>query len=240
MPPTDKAFYVTTPIYYVSAEPHIGNAYTTVAADVLARWHRQRGEQAWFLTGTDEHGQKVMRAAQAHGLTPQQWTDQLVESAWRPVLDTIDARADDFIRTTEQRHVERVREFWQRLYDAGDVYEAAYEGPYCVACEEFKLPGELVDDDGEQLCPIHGKPVEAVSERNYFFRLSRYGDQLLQLYADRPDFVAPESARNEVVAFVKQGLQDLSITRSSFDWAFRVRWAGGNFFSVGLTALLNS
>ena len=239
MPP-GKAFYVTTPIYYVSAAPHIGNAYTTVAADVLTRWHRQRGESAWFLTGTDEHGQKVLRAAQEHGLGPQEWTDQLVQSAWRPMLETIDAAADDFIRTTEPRHTERVREFWQRLYDAGDVYEAPYEGPYCVACEEFKLAGELVaGDDGQQLCPVHGRPVETVAETNYFFRLSDYADRLLELYETQPAFVAPESARNEVVAFVAQGLQDLSITRSSFDWGIPVPWDESHVLYVWIDALLN-
>ena len=240
MPPLDKAFYVTTPIYYVSAAPHIGNAYTTVAADVLARWHRQRGEQAWFLTGTDEHGQKVMRAAEAHGKTPQEWADELVESAWKPMLETIDAQADDFIRTTEERHTERVREFWQGLYDAGDVYEASYEGPYCVGCEEFKLPAELLQGaDGEPLCAIHLRPVDTVSESNYFFRLSNYADALLELYERRPDFVAPETARNEVVAFVKQGLQDLSITRSTFDWGIPVPWDETHVLYVWIDALLN-
>jgi methionyl-tRNA synthetase len=239
MPPA-KAFYVTTPIYYVSAAPHIGNAYTTIAADVLTRWHRQRGQPAWFLTGTDEHGQKVMRAAQSHGVSPQEWTDQLVESAWRPMMATIGADADDFIRTTETRHTERVREFWQQLYDAGEVYSAAYEGPYCVACEEFKLPAELAaGQSGEQLCQIHGRPVETVAETNYFFRLSRYADRLLELYASRPEFVAPESARNEVVAFVEQGLQDLSITRSTFDWGIPVPWDESHVLYVWIDALLN-
>ena len=132
-----KAFYVTTPIYYVNDAPHIGHAYTTVAGDVLTRWHRQRGESVWFLTGTDEHGQKVMRAAEAGGVSPQEWTDRLVETEWKPVLETIDAANDDFIRTTDVRHSERVREFWQTLYDGGDVFEGSYEGPYCVHCEEF-------------------------------------------------------------------------------------------------------
>ncbi|MGH8941093.1 MAG: methionine--tRNA ligase, partial [Actinomycetes bacterium] len=214
-----KAFYVTTPIYYVNDAPHIGHAYTTVAGDVLTRWHRQRGEDVWFLTGTDEHGQKVMRAADAGGKSPQEWTDELVATEWQPVLATIDVANDDFIRTTEQRHSERVREFWQTLYDAGEVFEGAYEGPYCVSCEEFKLPAELIEsDDGQLLCPIHGRPVEVISEKNYFFRLSAYTDRLLALYDQHPTFVQPESARNEVISFVRQGLQDLSITRSTFDW----------------------
>ncbi len=235
-----KAFYVTTPIYYVNDAPHIGHAYTTVAADVLARWHRQRGEATWFLTGTDEHGQKVMRTAEAHGMDPQEWCDRLVETAWKPVLDVIDVSNDDFIRTTEARHTERVRDFWQRVYDAGEVYEGSYEGPYCVACEEFKLPDQLIDGpDGTMLCAIHGRPVEMISETNYFFRLSAYADRLLELYETHPEFVQPESARNEVVAFVRQGLQDLSITRSTFDWGIPVPWNEKHVLYVWIDALLN-
>jgi methionyl-tRNA synthetase len=235
-----KAYYVTTPIYYVNDAPHIGHAYTTVAGDMLTRWHRQRGEDVWFLTGTDEHGQKVMRAAEAGGVTPQEWTDRLVETEWKPVLKTIDAANDDFIRTTEARHSERVREFWQTLYDAGEVYEGAYEGPYCVHCEEFKLASELLDgEDGVKLCPIHGRPVEIISEKNYFFRLSAWTEPLLAFYAAHPDFVQPESARNEVLSFVKQGLQDLSITRSTFDWGIPVPWDDSHVLYVWIDALLN-
>ncbi len=235
-----KAFYVTTPIYYVTAAPSIGSAYTTVAGDVLTRWHRQRGERVWYLTGTDEHGQKVMRAAEAAGESPQAWTDQLVERAWLPVLDTIDAVNDQFIRTTDPDHVERVQEFWRRLKEAGDVYAGSYEGPYCVDCEEFKLPGELTTDEaGTQLCPIHRKPVEYISESNYFFAMSRYADRLLDLYQSRPEFVQPASARNEVVAFVKQGLDDLSISRSTFDWGIQVPWDDSQVLYVWIDALLN-
>ena len=235
-----KAFYVTTPIYYVTAAPSIGSAYTTVAGDVLTRWHRQRGERVWYLTGTDEHGQKVMRAAHAHGQSPQEWTDHLVETAWRPVLETVDVANDQFIRTTDPEHVERVQEFWRRLKEAGDVYAGSYEGPYCVDCEEFKLPAELTTDAaGVDLCPIHLKPVETVSEANYFFAMSKYADQLLDLYQSRPTFVQPESARNEVVAFVKQGLDDLSISRSSFDWGIKVPWDDSQVLYVWVEALLN-
>ncbi|WP_020579762.1 methionine--tRNA ligase [Actinopolymorpha alba] len=235
-----KAFYVTTPIYYVNDAPHIGHAYTTVAADVLARWHRQRGETVWFLTGTDEHGQKVMRSAEANGVSPRAWADRLVETAWKPVLSTIDASNDDFIRTTETRHTERVREFWNHLYDARQVYPGTYEGPYCVSCEEFKLPNELLDgEDGAKLCPIHGRPVEMLSETNYFFKLSAFTDKLLAYYEEHPEFVQPESARNEVVAFVKQGLQDLSITRSTFNWGIPVPWDDDHVLYVWIDALLN-
>ncbi|HZP50989.1 methionine--tRNA ligase, partial [Actinocrinis sp.] len=239
----DKTFYVTTPIYYVNDAPHIGHAYTTTAGDVLTRWHRQRGESVWFLTGTDEHGQKVMRTAEANGTTPQEWTDRLVESAWKPALVTIDAANDDFIRTTERRHTERVQEFWQRLYDAGEVYKGSYEGPYCVGCEEFKLPGELLDGEGEyagqKVCAIHGTPVEYIAEENYFFRMSAYTERLLEHYEAHPEFVQPASARNEVVSFVKQGLQDLSISRSSFDWGIPIPWDPKHVLYVWIDALLN-
>jgi methionyl-tRNA synthetase len=238
-----KAFYVTTPIYYVNDAPHIGHAYTTVAGDVLSRWHRQRGEKVWFLTGTDEHGEKVLRSARANDLPPQQWCDRLVETAWKPVLRTIDVANDDFIRTTEERHTRRVQAFVQGLYDAGEIYEGLYEGPYCVDCEEFKLDGELLDGDGEylgqRLCPIHGRPVEQLSERNWFFRLSKYADALLDHYAAHPDAVEPASARNEVLAFIRQGLQDLSVSRSTFDWGIPVPWDPDQVVYVWFDALLN-
>lgn len=237
---SDSTFYVTTPIYYVTAAPSIGSAYTTVAADVLARWHRQRGEETWFLTGTDEHGQKVLQAAESAGSTPQEFTDRLVAEEWKPVLDVIDASNDDFIRTTDPKHVERVQKFWQSLKDSGDVYEGDFEGPYCVACEEFKLPGDLVDGpDGVKLCAIHKKPVDIVAERNYFFPLSKYKDKLLALYEANPTFVQPESARNEVIAFVSTDMHDLSISRSTFDWGIEVPWDTDQVLYVWIDALLN-
>jgi len=238
-----KKFYLTTPIYYVNDAPHIGHAYTTVAGDVLTRWHRQRAEPVWFLTGTDEHGEKVLRSAQAAGMDPQEWCDRLVESAWKPVLDTIDAANDDFIRTTEERHTVRVQRFLQGLYEAGEIYEGVYEGPYCVSCEEFKLIGELVDGvgdfAGQKCCPIHGTPVEQLSERNWFFRLSKYADALLEHYAEHPEAVEPASARNEVLSFIRQGLNDLSVTRSSFDWGIPVPWDPEQVVYVWFDALLN-
>src|SRR6478609_4076418 len=242
--PSDTSFFVTTPIYYVNDAPHIGHAYTTVAADVLARWHRQRGERTWFLTGTDEHGQKVMRTAEANGVTPQEWCDRLVETAWKPVLDTLNISNDDFIRTTEERHRVRVQEFWQGLQDKGEVYEGEYEGPYCVGCEEFKIESELVDgasvdDEPTKNCPIHGYPVEWISESNYFFKMSEYGDKLLAFYDANPDFIQPASARNEVLAFVRGGLQDLSISRSTFDWGIPLPWNPEHVLYVWIDALLN-
>jgi methionyl-tRNA synthetase len=231
-----SVYYVTTPIYYVNDVPHIGHAYTTVAGDVLTRWHRQRGEQVFYLTGTDEHGQKVLQAATERGTTPQEWTDTMVRDAWLPMLASIDAANDDFIRTTESRHTERVQEFWQLLYNRGEVYKGSYTGPYCVACEEFKLPAELVDGN---LCPIHGRPVEQLSEENYFFRLSDYQDRLLAHYRAHPEFVQPESARNEILRFVEAGLQDVSLSRSSFDWGVQVPWDPSHVIYVWLDALQN-
>ncbi len=163
-----KSFYLTTPIYYVNDAPHIGHAYTTVAGDVLTRWHRQRGESVWFLTGTDEHGQKVMRTAEQNNVAPQAWVDKLVADAWKPNWQALDIANDDFIRTTEPRHTERVQKFLQSLKDSGHIYAGKYEGPYCVGCEEFKLPGDLIDADGEKLCPIHSKPIELVNEKPKF------------------------------------------------------------------------
>jgi methionyl-tRNA synthetase len=243
MSPTGKAFYVTTPIYYVNDAPHIGHAYTTVAADTISRWHRQRGERVWFLTGTDEHGEKVLRTAQAAEVAPQHWADRLVAEHWKPVLATLDVANDDFIRTTEERHTARVQQFLTRLRDAGHIYSGDYQGPYCVGCEEFKLPGDLVEGTGSQagqmLCPVHSRPVETVSETNWFFRLSAFGEALLKHYEDHPTAVAPHSAYNEVVSFIRGGLQDLSISRSTFDWGIPVPWDPSQVVYVWFDALLN-
>lgn len=239
----DKSFFVTTPIFYVNDVPHIGHAYTEVAADVLARWHRQAGDDTWLLTGTDEHGQKILRTATANGATPQEWADRLVESAWKPLLDTIDIANDDFIRTTEARHEDNVQKFLSHLYDAGYIYTGEYEGAYCVGCEEYKQPSDLVSGTGEhegvQVCAIHSKPVETLHEKNYFFRMSEFQDQLLALYEANPSFIQPESARNEVIQFVKQGLDDLSISRSTFDWGIKLPWDESHVVYVWFDALLN-
>ncbi|MBW8739744.1 MAG: methionine--tRNA ligase [Streptomyces turgidiscabies] len=239
-----KAYYVSTPIYYVNDAPHLGHAYTTVAGDVLTRWHRQRGERVWYLTGTDEHGQKIMRTAEANGVSPQEWADKLVDEAWKPLWEHLQIANDDFIRTTEKRHTDRVQEFVQDLHDKGEIYKGGYEGPYCVGCEEYKLPGDLVEakaEDGTttKLCAIHKKPVEILKEENYFFKLSEYGEKLLAHYEANPDFIQPESARNEVVNFVRQGLQDLSISRSTFDWGVPVPWDDKHVIYVWVDALLN-
>lgn len=237
------SFYITTPIYYPSDVPHIGHGYTTVAVDALARWHRQAGDDTWMLTGTDEHGQKMMRAAAANGVSPQGWVDKLVAEAWHPLLKTLDVANDDFIRTTQERHEESVKAFIQAIYDRGYIYAGEYEALYCVGCEEFKPDGEIVDGtgafEGLKVCAIHSKPLELLHEKNYFFKLSEFADPLLELYRSRPDFVQPESARNEVIAFVQQGLKDLSISRSAFDWGIPVPWDSSHVIYVWVDALLN-
>ena len=231
----DAPFFVTTPIYYVNDVPHIGHAYTTVAADVLARWQRLKGRRVHFLTGVDEHGEKNARAAAELGRTPQQHVDAIVPR-WREMLDLLDIGNDDFIRTTEARHQQAVQRFMQRLYDQGDLYTATYSGPYCVRCEAYYTVDELVDGE---LCPIHRRPVETLEQENWFFRLSRYADDLLRLYDEHPEFVQPDGRRNEVREFVASGLQDISATRSRFEWGVPVPWEPGHVFYVWFDALLN-
>jgi methionyl-tRNA synthetase len=238
-----SSFYITTPIFYVNDVPHIGHAYTEVASDVLARWHRQAGDDTWFLTGTDEHGQKILRTATANGVSPKEWADRLVETAWQPLLETINISNDDFIRTTDERHEKNVQLFLQRLFDAGYIYTGEYEGFYCVGCEEYKQPSDLVPGtgvyEGQQVCAIHSKPVELLQERNYFFRMSDFTQPLLDLYEANPNFVQPESVRNEIVSFVRRGLTDLSISRQSFDWGIKVPWDESHVVYVWFDALLN-
>ncbi len=240
-----QSFYVTTPIFYVNDAPHIGHAYTEVAADVLARWHRQRGEDSFLLTGTDEHGEKVLRTAAANKSTPQDWTDKLVHDAWLPLLETIDIDNQDFIRTTEPRHEANVQKFMQKLYDTGFIYQGSFKGAYCVGCEEYKNKADLVDGTGEfegqDVCAIHSKPVEQLEENNYFFRLSQFEQPLLDFFEQNPNFIQPESAKNEVIAFVRRGLEDLSISRSKekFDWGIDIPWDDSHITYVWFDALLN-
>jgi methionyl-tRNA synthetase len=237
------SFYITTPIFYVNDVPHIGHAYTEVAADVLARWHRQSGDDTWLLTGTDEHGQKILRTATANGVTPREWADRLVESAWKPLLATIDIANDDFIRTTDERHETAVAKFFEKLQADGHIYTGEYEGYYCVGCEEYKQLDDLDrPEEGEfagvYVCKIHSRPVEILKEKNYFFRMSAFQDRLLELYR-QPGWLEPESVRNEIVQFVSQGLEDLSISRSSFDWGVKVPWDESHVIYVWVDALLN-
>lgn len=240
---SDSTFYVTTPIYYVNDAPHIGHGYTTVMGDIITRWHRQRGEKVWYLTGTDEHGQKVLRKAVDNGVSPQEWVDKLVEEEWKPLLKTIDVANDDFIRTTEQRHIDGSKAFWQDLYDNGAVYKGEFSGHYSVGGEEFVSDDDIADgggeDEGFKVSKLDGSRVEIVSEENYFFKLSDYQQQLLDFYAANPTFIQPESARNEVISFVSRGLNDLSISRSTFDWGIEVPWDDKHVFYVWIEALLN-
>src|SRR6201998_1520371 len=199
-----QKFYLTTPIYYVNARPHIGHAYTTIAADVIARRHRLLGDDTFFLTGTDEHGQKVERSAAAAGISPQRFADQ-VSGEFRALWDRMGITYDDFIRTTEPRHVRGVQALFTRLQERGYIYKGSYSGQYCVFDELY------VDAVGPGApCPECGRPTETVQEENYFFKLSAMEDRLLKLYAEQPDFIRPETRRNEVVAFVRSGLRALS------------------------------
>ncbi|RLV56569.1 methionine--tRNA ligase [Aeromicrobium phragmitis] len=239
----ERTFYVTTPIYYVNDAPHIGHGYTTVMGDILTRWHRQRGERVWYLTGVDEHGQKVLRKADANGVSPQEWVDRLVEDEWKPMLKTTDVANDDFIRTTEERHEKGAQAFWQDLYDRGAVYKGSFSGWYSVSSEEFVGDDDVIDGEGEdegfKVSALDGSRVEYMTEENYFFRLSEYTDRLLALYEEHPEFIQPESSRNEIISFVKRGLKDLSISRSTFDWGIPVPWDDEHVMYVWIEALLN-
>ena len=227
-------FYVTTPIYYVNDAPHIGHAYTTIIADAVARWHRLAGDDVFFLTGTDEHGLKVARAAEANGLSPREHADRTSER-FREAWKLLDIDYDEFIRTTEPRHYAAVRELLQRIYDRGDIELETYEGPYCVSCEGYYAESELVDGK----CPIHLRPVEVLNEENYFFKLSRYTQPLLDWYDAHPDAVQPESKRNEALGLIRTGLRDISITRTSLTWGVPVPWDPGHVFYVWYDALIN-
>ena len=228
-------FYVTTPIYYVNDAPHLGTGYATIVADALARWHRLEGEEVRYLTGTDEHGLKVLRSAEEHGVSPQEWTDRMsrrYEEAWA----ALGISNDDFIRTTEPRHHRTVQRFMQAIYDNGYLRKGVYEGWYCVSCEAYYTEADLVSGN---LCPIHERPVEWFTEENWFFELSRFEDRLLAWYEEHPGAIFPETRRNEALGIVKSGLQDISITRTSIDWGIPVPWDPSHVFYVWYDALVN-
>ncbi len=229
--------YLTTPIYYVNDKPHIGHAYTSLATDVLARWHRLAGREVYFLTGTDEHGQKVEKAAQDAGEEPQAFTDR-VSQAFRDLTHTMGFSNDGFIRTTEKRHYDACQALWKRLQERGQIYLGAYEGWYAVRDEAFYGPDELTERDGVKYAPS-GAPVEWVREPSYFFKLSEWADKLLEYYEINPDFIAPASRRNEVISFIKSGLSDLSISRTSFRWGVPVPGDDAHVMYVWLDALTN-
>src|SRR5579864_3954157 len=226
-------FYITTPIYYVNASPHIGHAYTTIACDAIARRQRMMGADTFFLTGTDEHGQKIQRAAEAAGKSPQQLTDA-VSAEFRALWDRMGITYDDYIRTTSERHKVGVQELWRRIRDNGYIYKGSHTGQYCVFDELY------VDVVGPVApCPECGRPTETVKEENYFFKLSAFADQLLQLYTTQPDFIRPDTRRNEVISFVRSGLRDLSISRSTFSWGIPVPDDPKHVMYVWLDALAN-
>jgi methionyl-tRNA synthetase len=227
----ERAYYVTTPIYYISGNPHIGHAYTTVVADVLARTARTF-RPTFFLTGTDEHGQKVANAAAAAGKSPQEWCDELVPR-WKALFAAYHVAYVDFIRTTEARHVEKVRRVFDRLRERGDIYRGTYEGWYCIEDETFWLESKLVDGR----CPTCGRTVQWISEEDWFFRLSAYRDRLLDHFERNAQWVQPRSVYNEMMAILRDGLDDLSISRASFDWGIPI--PGGGVIYVWLDALLN-
>ena len=229
-------YYLTTPIYYVNSTPHIGHAYTTIAADILVRHHRQRGNETFFLTGSDENASRNVRAADAAGVDPKAFVDQLVEEHWRPLPARVGASVDFFIRTTDEGHHRFVQEFVQRIYDNGHIYEDTYAGLYCVGCEEFKTEDELTP---EGLCPDHGVKPEWIEERNWFFRLSAFQEQLLRLYDERPDFVLPDFRYNEARSFIEGGLRDFSLSRAGQPWGVPVPWDPEQVVYVWVDALIN-
>ncbi|MDP9383722.1 MAG: methionine--tRNA ligase [Actinomycetota bacterium] len=229
------AFYVTTPIYYVNAAPHLGHAYTAIGADILARHMRQRGEDVFFLTGTDEHGEPVAQAAEREGVSPQVLADRNAHR-FRDLMPRVNASNDFFIRTTDEAHKRRVQEVLQRIYDNGHVYSGTYEGWYCPRCADFKTDQEI--DEGNT-CKIHHIALDWQEEENWFFRLSAFQEPLERLYADQPDLVAPRTRYNEALSFITGGLNDVSLSRSQLSWGVQVPWDPGQVFYVWFDALLN-
>ena len=230
-----KPFYITTPIYYPSDNLHIGHSYCTVAADTMARFKRLSGYDVMFLTGTDEHGQKIARRAEEAGVTPIEFVDQIVGNI-KELWKLMDIQYDDFIRTTEPRHQQVVQKIFKRLYDQGDIYKSEYEGWYCSPCESFWLERQLVDGK----CPDCGRPVERMKEESYFFRLSKYADRLIEYINTHPDFIQPASRRNEMLNnFLLPGLEDLAVSRTSFDWGIPVTFDDKHVVYVWLDALSN-
>jgi methionyl-tRNA synthetase len=228
-------FYITTPIYYVNAQPHLGHAYTTIATDVLARHMRQRGEDVFFLTGTDEHGEPVADAARAQGLEPKELADRNAER-FKALMPRLDASNDFFIRTSDPEHMEKVQEILTRVHDNGHTYKGMYEGWYCPRCADFKVENEILEGNR---CPIHLIELTREQEENWFFRLSTFQQPLERLYAERPDFVMPPHHFNEARSFIGQGLQDVSLSRAHLTWGVPVPWDPGHVFYVWFDALLN-
>ena len=230
-----KNFFVSTPIYYVNGDPHVGSAYTTIAADVINRYWKSMGQDTHFMTGLDEHGQKVEQAAEKNGYTPQQWTDKMTPN-FKNMWSALDIKYDDFIRTTEDRHKKAVKRILDIVHEKGDIYKGEYEGKYCISCETFFPENQL---NGSNNCPDCGKELILLKEESYFFKMSKYADQLLKHIDENPDFILPHSRRNEVISFIKQGLQDLSISRNTFKWGIPIDFAPGHITYVWFDALTN-
>lgn len=230
----EKTYCLSTPIYYPSDKLHIGHAYTTTIADTIARYRRMSGYEVLFMTGSDEHGQKIERKAREKGVTPYEYVTPIVDS-FKDLWARLNISYDDFIRTTEERHVKVVQAIFQQIWDQGDIYKSEYEGWYCTPCENFALERQLVDGK----CPLCGRDVELMKEESYFFRLSKYTDRLLAYIDEHPDFIRPESRKNEMLAFIKSGLEDLCISRTTFDWGIPVPINDGHVIYVWFDALSN-
>ena len=231
-----RKYYITTPIYYPSDKLHIGHTYCTTIADSLARFHRLRGDDVFFLTGSDEHGQKIQRAAEEKGVKPIEYVDQIV-SLFQELWKKLNISNDDFIRTTEERHEKVVQALMQKSYDNGDIYKGEYKGWYCTPCETFWPENKL--PEGKHICPDCGRPLELVSEEAYFLKMNKYADKWLKFIDENPDFIQPESRRNEMISFVKSGLEDLCVSRTSFDWGIKVPWDTKHVVYVWFDALVN-
>ena len=229
-----KTFYITTPIYYPSGKPHIGHSYTTVASDAIARYKRMQGCDVMFLTGTDEHGQKIEQKAAAAGITPKEYVDGTTK-VFKDLWKLLDVSNDRFIRTTDEFHVKGIQKIFRELFDKGEIYKGKYEGWYCTDCESFWTETQLKDGK----CPDCGREVKWAEEEAYFFKLSKYADRLLQLYKDQPNFIQPESRKNEMIGFINQGLQDLCVSRTSVKWGIPVDFDPKHTVYVWMDALPN-
>ena len=232
---TKKPYYITTPIYYPSAKLHIGHTYCTSIADTIARFKRRAGYDVRFLTGSDEHGQKIQRMAESMGITPLEYTTQIVDG-FKHLWEKLNISHDDFIRTTDERHIKYCQHLFQKAFDNGDIYKSSYEGLYCVPCETFWPESKL---GPEKTCPDCGRPLEVVQEESYFFRMNKYADQWFKFIEENPDFIQPESRRNEMIQFVKQGLEDLAVSRTSFNWGIPVPFDSKHVMYVWFDALIN-
>lgn len=230
-----KKFYVTTPIYYVNSVPHLGHAYTTIACDILARYKRQKGIDTRYLTGTDEHGANIEKSAAAQGVSPKEWTDR-VSAQYRELWKILNISYDDFIRTTDENHEHVVQAVFEKLLKSGDIYLGSYSGKYCTSCEQYYNESEILEGN---LCPVHKKPLTEVNEETYFFKLSRYEKPLLKYYEEHPEFLSPKYRANEIINFVKGGLQDLSVTRTKVKWGIPVKSNPAHTIYVWFDALIN-